>query len=683
MPPPLPLPHLVVATSAAADSDADVGASDGACDRNSTSVASDRLVQGAAPALVSVAVALSSPDDSDSVQLHWSPEPAGEESLRNLRFSVRTNLRLLVDDTSSVAMFESPPASPTFFDDDLALSADSVAPSTRIRTRRPTFYQRTAPSRKSTAVSRKLTAAALGIADVDTFLTYLSVLREDAGLSALDLDSSSSLSRADTFVHSLKDATNPPVMRPIAKFNRGTIDLSSRGALTVAAKFHLAKLCIEACGVYQLSDVQARSLKDEGFAILVHLTVDHHLIEPAFYLAKSFAEDGNYQFALPLFRCAADADHIESSFAAASYLESGKGCHASVSSALLYYMKSAKAGYLHAMHRIATALFIGQLTLPRDVRDATVWLEKCANYPSREPLVFRSITQLVQVYSLNLNNAETQQHDDYIRAVRRLENADPDETYVPAMSVLAHALEHSVDAKPRDAAKAVRLYLRAAELRDPYAMWVVADYHLCGTMVVECSCPGFGEDGDALYGFDEIVPRLEDMVDVWNFDATSTSTDFPAPSLPNIFLETTHTANTHSSGKCPVLIQVPKDVDKTITYLNGVAQSSSASSSLRGYALHALGTLYDSLIPEIKDPIRASEFYEAAAKAGNVEARLKMSDRKTMKILSAESEFFDLDDVETERFSMNDLRLSLHETTRLSLEGKGKRSKRQDKCILM
>ncbi|KAJ3125676.1 hypothetical protein HK100_010656 [Physocladia obscura] len=407
--------------------------------------------------------------------------------------------------------------------------------------------------------------------------------------------------------------------------------LPKKKKLNLDIKFEFAKLCIEGSVLYGTDMEEVQRLKDEGYEYLQELSVEQ-MPEANFYLGKCFAEDGNYKLAFPAFLQAAKSGHPEACYAAASCLEYGRGCDVSMITASYYYKTSAEAGYLLAMYRMATALFSGELSLPRNIYIAFDWLEKCAHYPSREPVVLQSMFQLSEIYELG-----TISNQSPILARQYLENAASDGTYAPAVTKLAYAYEHGLYDLPSDVQKSIALYKRAAELKEPYAMYVMADFFLRGVTLMTCGCSAnyienFENYDESIYS----SPLEEEMVDVWDIKFLNSNTSVPI----DISLEKSKENITNKETKqhivlkpvqkshdepCTFVILIEQDVGKAIGFINAILQSPNAGPRLRSDAQYALGYLYENL-PDVKDLGRAMLFYESASRAGNIMARKKVKE---------------------------------------------------------
>ncbi|KAJ3073394.1 hypothetical protein HDU99_001975, partial [Rhizoclosmatium hyalinum] len=378
-------------------------------------------------------------------------------------------------------------------------------------------------------------------------------------------------------------------------------------------------------------------LKEEGYGYLTELS-SCGMANANYYLGKCFAEDGNYSLAFPAFLRAAKATFPEASYAAASCLEFGKGCPVSFLTAQYYYNSAAESGHLLAMHRMAVALLNGELQFQKDILKGLKWLEKCAEYPKPDVTKALAQYQLSQIYEHGIPDML----DPYHSLSAKFLHDSALQRHPGAMCRLAQAYETGTLGFEQDICHATKLYADAADLGNPEALFIMADYHLKGLTIMDCGCQGLPTIQSDLTLYSS--PMKEELIDVWAIPgaptflptpATSPVKVLPVPSPPPTQLPKPH------NGPCHFTALISVDPLRAFNLLNKLMDISSSQNStltrLQADACYALGYLHEHPVVDVSimDMNKSIMYYEAASQAGNVHAKKRVAELKELLGLGA------------------------------------------------
>ncbi|KAJ3026506.1 UNVERIFIED_CONTAM: hypothetical protein HDU68_005542 [Siphonaria sp. JEL0065] len=348
--------------------------------------------------------------------------------------------------------------------------------------------------------------------------------------------------------------------------------------LNLQKKFKLAKMCIEGSEKYSSGPYEASQLREEGFKYLQELK--GVFPDAQYYLGKCFAEDGNYLMAFPAFLGAAISTNTESCYAVATCFEFGKGTTVEFEKAQYFYGQAAAKGHLLAMHRLAVAFLNGELNQVVDIPRGLNWLQKCTLYPTPDPTKSLALYQFSYIYEHGIPKHINPNTEENIKVARTFLQEAAYNTHPGAITRLAAAYESGSLGLPKKINIAAELYVQAASLQDPEAMFIIAEYSLTGLIVMDCGCTvhNIFDNTNLENPLLKSAPA-EDLIDTWRIpsleSASVSSTPASSPPLSAPYLsETTMNQNPtkpatkpHESS-CHFTTLIPPSLEKAFSLLS-------------------------------------------------------------------------------------------------------------------
>ncbi|KAJ3106399.1 hypothetical protein HDU97_006384 [Phlyctochytrium planicorne] len=251
---------------------------------------------------------------------------------------------------------------------------------------------------------------------------------------------------------------------------------NASGSAKSTAAFALAKYSIESV-CESVNPDESEKLREDGFKILVKLSRSG-MPEAQYYLGKAFAEDNRYDLAYPQFVRSAKAGYAPAQYALGSCLENGRGCKRDTKTALGCYRKASFSGHKLAMYRYGIGLVNGDLGTAPNPIEGIKWLKKCAALADKEHP--HALLQLAIIYETGIPPLVSQDQSNarsYLDEAVRLE-------YGPAIYRMALMYETGKLSNQPDSApnlqKALELYQRGANLKDPDCQYALSDFYLKG-----------------------------------------------------------------------------------------------------------------------------------------------------------------------------------------------------------
>ncbi|KAI9345252.1 hypothetical protein BDR26DRAFT_1005607 [Obelidium mucronatum] len=349
-------------------------------------------------------------------------------------------------------------------------------------------------------------------------------------------------------------------------------------------KFILAKMCIEGSEKYAVSEEEAQLWKEEGLRYLHELKASN-MPETQYYLGMCYAKDGNYNQAFPAYKAAAVATFTEAYYAVAVCFEHGLGTSVSLNEAKFYYEEGAKENHLLSMHRMAVALLNGDLGWKVDIVEGLDWLHKCADYPQQDSTKSLALYQLSFIYEHGFPNRLV--IPSVILANKYILEAVNNQ-HVGAMTRLAAAYESGSPALgiSRDMIKATELYIEAAALGDPEAMFILAEYYLTGVTIMDCGCSLDAQHATSSSASNSLMisPSAEELIDTWalpGLESHSIPTPPNSPPATLFHLEEpmqTTTQKPHD-GPCAFRCLIPQSIEDAYALLEKLANPPPAAAA--------------------------------------------------------------------------------------------------------
>ncbi|KAF3901539.1 hypothetical protein ABW21_db0200389 [Orbilia brochopaga] len=252
-------------------------------------------------------------------------------------------------------------------------------------------------------------------------------------------------------------------------------------------QFRFAKRLVEASFVLvNDSDPKAARRSRENFILEAHRIIKklstgaHPYPEAMFYLANCYGDGSlglevDHDRAFSLYQSAAKLNHPPSAYRTAVCCEIGAGTKKELGKAVQWYKKAAALGDTAAMYKLGMILHKGLLGIPRNDREAIVWLKRAAEQADEENP--HALHQLGILYESADGNGSIVRDVGY---AKELFTKAAELGYPPSQYRLGTAYAYGLVGCPIDAKLSITWYSRAAASGDAESELALAGWYLTG-----------------------------------------------------------------------------------------------------------------------------------------------------------------------------------------------------------
>ncbi|KAJ6260851.1 hypothetical protein Dda_3512 [Drechslerella dactyloides] len=257
-------------------------------------------------------------------------------------------------------------------------------------------------------------------------------------------------------------------------------------------QFRFAKRLVEASfALVNDSDPKAARRSRENFILEAHRIIKklssgaHPYPEAMFYLANCYGDGSlglevDHDRAFSLYQSAAKLNHPPSAYRTAAVFftvccEIGAGTKKELGKAMQWYKKAAALGDTAAMYKLGMILHKGLLGIPRNDREAIVWLKRAAEQADEENP--HALHQLGILYESADGNGSIVRDVGY---AKELFTKAAELGYPPSQYRLGTAYAYGLVGCPIDAKLSITWYSRAAASGDAESELALAGWYLTG-----------------------------------------------------------------------------------------------------------------------------------------------------------------------------------------------------------